>query len=79
MDEIKELRDKIQHLKMLVGKAGNVVTERSVYHDDDTLRELAIELVGYHNYLAQVIELTDSEMRSEDKKYLIEYLKGKQQ
>lgn len=76
MDEIKDLRDKIQCLTMLVGKAGNVVTERSVYHDDDTLRELAIELVGYHNYLAQVIELTDSEMRTEDKKYLIEFLKG---
>lgn len=76
MDEIKELRDKCHRLAMLVGKAGDVVTERAVCNDDDVLRDLAIELIGYHNYLAKVIEITDSEMRTEDKKYLIEYLKG---
>ena len=75
-NELQFLRDELHRMKLLIDKAADVIVDRSIYYDDESLRELAINLVGYHTYLALAIEKTDSELRDDDKKYLIDFIKG---
>lgn len=76
-ERLNEQTEEIQNLKEKLEKYGKQVTERSVYHDDEDLRRLAIKMVGYNRYLAFVIECTDIDtLKVEDKLYIEELLKS---